>query len=160
MFRDSNPGTAGCEEKPAFFRAQLLNQDNICYKKPLSWFSGGNMCMAVGLGLTSAIIRGFEIVDLRGQPQSACTSPPDFPIDAPRAISLVEPSGRLCVCGGRQSTTMYNNQCYCQQSGSWVNDLNMLEKRYFAGISKVTFSNGTQVNMNIFIYFEQNIRTK
>ena len=121
------------------------------------FFTGSNMCLVVGLGFASSIIKSFEIVDLRAQPKVACTFPPSFPIDALRAISLVDPSSRLCICGGRQSTTQYNNQCYCQQNGTWVEGLNMLEKRYFAGVSRITFSNGTQVKTTSVSFYRSGV---
>ena len=111
-------------------------------------FLGGNQCLVVGLGISgfSRELRSFEIVDLRSlATKPSCSAPPLFPILAPRAISLVDSNGRLGVCGGRQSTTQYNNQCYFLENGKWEEKPNMLEKRYFAGVSTVTFSNGAKL---------------
>lgn len=100
--------------------------------------------MLVGLGMrgTDLSLRSFEVVDLRSQPRPTCSPPPALPIDMFRAVALVDASGRLGVCGGRQSLSTYNNQCYFLQNGVWQASHNMLEKRYFAGISTVTLSSG------------------
>jgi hypothetical protein len=107
-------------------------------------------CIVVGLGQNSAsaILQSFEIVDLRSPPSTqTCSVPPTFPRSALRAIIGSDSTGSLFVGGGRPTTppySSYNNQCYFLNGGSWIENPDMKESRYFAGNSMVTLSNGSQ----------------